>query len=310
MMIDIKKRGIFVSILALAWIGFGAVGIATGELVYQDDFEAYDIENPSDFSVGGTSSGNWIAGNTSTDATRIFDSPNFAGSRLWISNVDGTTITNEGIVLTGNSDYRFSVALLSETYDQSRQLEATYDLKIGPDAGSATSVIGGPRTVVTHGDNWQLDNSKEDHFFTHDFSTGSLNPGDKLFILITRVGVYAGTGAWFGVDDVRVQRRTVTYDSAYYVDSFAGDDTNNGTSPQEAWASLSHVNSQTFVPGDHLLFRTGTVYVGQFKPQGSGASGNPIVVDIYGNGPKPRIDGQGTVLEAVLLDNVEYYRSE
>ncbi|UCC22785.1 MAG: hypothetical protein JSW23_01575, partial [Planctomycetota bacterium] len=79
----------------------------------------------------------------------------------------------------------------------------------------------------------------------------------------------------------------------YYVDSNDGNDNNSGTSPEQAWKSLAPVNSMTFMPGNKILFKAGTTYTGQLKPQGSGAEGSPIVINMYGDGNKPRIDGEG-----------------
>jgi hypothetical protein len=99
--------------------------------------------------------------------------------------------------------------------------------------------------------------------------------------------------------------------ATYYVDSQTGNDSNSGLSQQQAWGSLQMVNSRVFQPGDAILFRAGTVYAGQLRPQGSGnllnGSPNPIVIDMYGTGPKPRIDGEGKFLETVFLYNVEYW---
>lgn len=94
--------------------------------------------------------------------------------------------------------------------------------------------------------------------------------------------------------------------ATYYLDSAAGDDDNDGTRPDRAWRTLWRANEQRFVPGDKLLFKAGTAYAGQFKPQGSGSAAAPIVVDKYGEGDKPRIDGGG-ILDAVLLENIEYW---
>ena len=93
----------------------------------------------------------------------------------------------------------------------------------------------------------------------------------------------------------------------YFVDSNDGNDNNSGRSPGEAWKSLSPVNGTTFMPGDTILFKADTTYTGQLKPQGSGASGKPIIIDMYGDGNKPRIDGEGLVLDTLLLENVEYW---
>ncbi|MHC5116962.1 MAG: right-handed parallel beta-helix repeat-containing protein [Planctomycetota bacterium] len=56
-----------------------------------------------------------------------------------------------------------------------------------------------------------------------------------------------------------------------------------------------------------MLFKADTSYTGQLKPKGSGADGNPIIIDMYGTGAKPRIDGEGDVYRTLLLENVEYY---
>jgi len=93
----------------------------------------------------------------------------------------------------------------------------------------------------------------------------------------------------------------------FYVDCVSGNDGNVGTSRGKAWAGLGKVNSVTFKPGDRILFKAGTVYTGQLKPKGSGKEGEPIIIDMYGVGSKPRIDGKGAHLDTVLLENVQYW---
>ena len=95
--------------------------------------------------------------------------------------------------------------------------------------------------------------------------------------------------------------------TVYYVDSASGHDGNSGTSSGDAWASLTPVNALTLGPGDMVLFKADTSYTGQLKPMGSGADGNPVIIDMYGTGAKPRIDGEGDVNQTLLLENVEYY---
>ncbi len=94
--------------------------------------------------------------------------------------------------------------------------------------------------------------------------------------------------------------------TTYYLDSDRGDDGNRGTSPSAAWKSLDAVNSREFSPGDRILFRAGTVYAGNLKLRGSGAPGGVIVIDKYGEGGRPRIDGRG-VQDTLLLENIEYW---
>ena len=99
--------------------------------------------------------------------------------------------------------------------------------------------------------------------------------------------------------------------ATYHVDGAAGADDNSGLTPGQAWKSLDRVNRQVFMPGDQIRFKAGTHYIGQFKPQGSGrvidGKPAPIVVGKYGEGRRPRIDGEGKVLDTVLLRNVEYW---
>jgi len=100
---------------------------------------------------------------------------------------------------------------------------------------------------------------------------------------------------------------TAAYGTSYYVDSVGGNDANSGTSPGQAWKSLTKVNSIVFSAGDTILFKAGTEYIGQLYPQGSGTEGDPIVIDMYGDGNKPCIDANGLFAEAVLLYNIEYW---
>jgi len=97
----------------------------------------------------------------------------------------------------------------------------------------------------------------------------------------------------------------------FHVDADSGDDARSGTEPENAWRTLARVNQETFQPGDRLLFKAGTRYRGRLNPQGSGklvkGQPRPIRLGKYGEGPLPRIDGQGEVLDTLLLRNVEFW---
>ena len=93
--------------------------------------------------------------------------------------------------------------------------------------------------------------------------------------------------------------------STWYVDFPTGQDTNVGTSATQPWQTLDKVNATRFQPGDRILFRAGQTWTGQLAPKSSGLEGAPIVIDRYGAGPKPRIDGQGRVQDVVRLYNVQ-----
>ena len=92
--------------------------------------------------------------------------------------------------------------------------------------------------------------------------------------------------------------------ATYYLDCSA---TKNGNGTQASpWNSLLSVNAFTFLPGDHFLLNRGTVCNGALTPQGSGAANAPIVIDAYGTGPQPVIDG-GSAQAALTLFNQQYW---
>ncbi|MFD8377923.1 hypothetical protein ACFV2X_04985 [Streptomyces sp. NPDC059679] len=95
--------------------------------------------------------------------------------------------------------------------------------------------------------------------------------------------------------------------TTYYVDSRAGNDSASGTSAAMPWRSLDQVNRTTFRPGDRILLKAGGSWQGQLRPKGSGEEHRPIVIGDYGKGPKPRIEGEGRVDDAVRLFNQEYW---
>lgn len=105
--------------------------------------------------------------------------------------------------------------------------------------------------------------------------------------------------------------------TVYYVDSMSGNDEYDGITEETAWRSLERVNAAEFQPGDKLLLKADGIWNGQLRPLGSGAEGNPIVIDMYGTGNKPIIngngttspdvDGQATVSGAVMLVDQSYW---
>jgi hypothetical protein len=110
-----------------------------------------------------------------------------------------------------------------------------------------------------------------------------------------------------GLHEKKLTARSTNSCNTFYVNNVTGNDNNSGTSRSKAWASLDKVNSVVFKPGDKILFKAGTVHTGQLKPTGSGKEGAPIIIDKYGAGSKPRIDGKGLHVDTVLLENVEYW---
>jgi hypothetical protein len=93
--------------------------------------------------------------------------------------------------------------------------------------------------------------------------------------------------------------------AAHYVDCSAASDGNGAQS--SPWNSLSDVNSHAFIAGDSLLFNRGTTCNGMLAPLGSGANGYPIVVDAYGTGNLPVLNGGSTNQQVILLNNQSYW---
>jgi len=79
--------------------------------------------------------------------------------------------------------------------------------------------------------------------------------------------------------------------TTYYVSSSAGSDTNNGTSSSTPWQTIGHVNGQTFLPGDSILFKRGDVWNESLVVPSSGSTGNSITFDAYGTGAAPNLTG-------------------
>lgn len=98
------------------------------------------------------------------------------------------------------------------------------------------------------------------------------------------------------------------YSQTYYVDSDTGNDSNDGLTEATAWQTLEKVNSVTFGGGAKILLKSGSVWSGQLKPKGSGTPFSPIIVDKYGDGPKPLVNGNGVIAQGVvLLSNQSYW---
>lgn len=93
---------------------------------------------------------------------------------------------------------------------------------------------------------------------------------------------------------------------SYYVDCSATHD-GTGASPGSPLNSLAALQPVTFVPGDIVLFRRGTMCHGVLAPQGSGSAQAPIRLTAYGEGARPRIIAPAASEESFRLFNQEYW---
>lgn len=96
--------------------------------------------------------------------------------------------------------------------------------------------------------------------------------------------------------------------ATYHVDSLGGNDGNSGLSPAAAWRTIGRANQPSYLPGDSILLKRGSVWQGVgFKAKGNGSVQAPILLADYGEAslPLPIIDGVGAHEPAVLLQNVQ-----
>jgi hypothetical protein len=98
---------------------------------------------------------------------------------------------------------------------------------------------------------------------------------------------------------------TMLHATSYYVDSHTGNDANPGTSSSKPWLTLSRINTGSFKAGDKILLHAGGVWSGQLAPPSSGVAGSPIVIDRYGSGQRPRLNGEGKVDDVIYLHNLD-----
>lgn len=99
-------------------------------------------------------------------------------------------------------------------------------------------------------------------------------------------------------------RQTAT--TNYYFDSVNGNDANTGTSPGQAFKSLSKLSSLPVNAGDSILLKSGSVFTEKLYFSGKGEAGRPVVIGKYGGEAMPHIKGDATELEMVHIYNSEH----
>lgn len=133
----------------------------------------------------------------------------------------------------------------------------------------------------------------------------------------------AGTQEQHGYQTVVKEYAPVADGTVYYVDSEAGSDENDGTSPGKAFQTLDKVNGVELKPGDSILLKKGSIFDNQrLYPKGKGTEDRPILISSYGEGNMPVINAGGFRKtggtnedgtpkyeghkEAILIENMEY----
>jgi hypothetical protein len=105
----------------------------------------------------------------------------------------------------------------------------------------------------------------------------------------------------------------------YFIDSLAGLDTNDGSSPARPWRSLAPLEGTHLRPGDTVNFARGSDWQGPLQINDSGEPGRPITLRPYSTGRAPafhnqsmwgdgiEIDGSWVVVDGLSFHNVQHY---
>ncbi|MHB1484835.1 MAG: LamG domain-containing protein [Saccharofermentanales bacterium] len=79
--------------------------------------------------------------------------------------------------------------------------------------------------------------------------------------------------------------------TTYYIDT-AGNNGNNGITPETAWADFTNINNRNFNNGDILLFKRGCTWTATSQAMTMGTiNGSGVTVDAYGSGVNPVFSG-------------------
>jgi len=126
--------------------------------------------------------------------------------------------------------------------------------------------------------------------------------GVLLTVLLMVFLPFIGTGA-MGADEGPPTLPSASSGRYYYLDSSSGSNTNNGTSPSSAWATIAKMNNQVLRPGDTVLLKRGCVFntSSSLFVMNSGNSTHPITIGAYGSGAKPVINLGGSSASGVYI---------
>ena len=101
----------------------------------------------------------------------------------------------------------------------------------------------------------------------------------------TLSGKFAFNYENFGTIEGEFKSDSTCPDKTYYI-STSGNNDNSGLAPDDAWLSISKLNSMDFQPGDQILFKGGETFNGNLYLDSNDAnnSANPILISSFGSG--------------------------
>lgn len=92
----------------------------------------------------------------------------------------------------------------------------------------------------------------------------------------------------------------------FHLDSWSGNDDNDGLSPKTAWKTLERASSESYEAGDQLLLCKGRIYEGSLRLNVNGTKNSPVVVSSYnskvGADTLPVIDASGYLAPVQILN--------
>jgi hypothetical protein len=96
----------------------------------------------------------------------------------------------------------------------------------------------------------------------------------------------------------------------YYVDGGSGNDDNDGLSESNPFKTLDKVSNLAKKPKTKILFKKGAVFSGTLHLENlKGTESKPFIVDSYGSGEKPTIDGNGKNAAVEIQDGNIRFRN-
>lgn len=121
----------------------------------------------------------------------------------------------------------------------------------------------------------------------------SLEEGDHTLVLITKAGSEIS---------VPVHAKANTHTPVTYYLSNSGSDDNDGHSEATPWKSFEKLSTVTFGPGDKILLDAQSSWSHvQFRPEGSGSEGAPVIMSAYNtegdSSRRPVLNGDGTIAD-------------
>lgn len=140
------------------------------------------------------------------------------------------------------------------------------------------------------------------------FSNLEMLPGTTYYL---RVRAYNGLGSSEPSEVVSITTPALADSYTFYLDATGGDDSHFGDTEETAWKTLEMVSKIHFLPGSHIYLKRGETWTGSMVLQGSGEPGKPNVIESYGEGDKPLLNGPGTAASnTVFFNNVTHWEMD